>query len=245
VRILFLCVCWMLMPSDADACTCSSSFPGPSPAELTRQAKNELKEAFAVFVGQPIAMNTLMVRLRVESVWKGELGSQIVMPTGAEVTPDGSIRSSTCDMSFSTDHVYLVFAYGKTLETMKAHACGFTAPLQFTKLPDVLDRIVKRHEPPSVMSARDLVFVVGDIARPGLVAWREGLTVADAVALAGGRVPARHPEFAHLNGSSRVIRWRKAREEFPALAPTVLLPDDQLSIVSEVSGKESTGRRRQ
>ncbi|GMV23201.1 MAG: hypothetical protein AMXMBFR57_31500 [Acidimicrobiia bacterium] len=65
----------------------------------------------------------------------------------------------------------------------------------------MLDDISRRRPPsPSVMAAR-LVAVVGSVRSPGLVEWREGLIVADAISLAGGVIPPPRPEFARLTSS--------------------------------------------
>ena len=72
---------------------------GRSRQMVVERLARDLKGAFAVFVGEPIAGNSLTVRLRVRHVWKGELGAEVVMSTGAKATADGLIRSSSCDVS--------------------------------------------------------------------------------------------------------------------------------------------------
>jgi hypothetical protein len=77
---------WLAVPTDAYSCTCVSLRPGPTPAELTRQVREQLGKARAVFIGEPVASNTLTYRLRVQAVLKGGLGSEAVMAAGAEAT---------------------------------------------------------------------------------------------------------------------------------------------------------------
>lgn len=55
----------------AQACICVGS-PDPKGAvELTNELKSDLDAAFVVFVGEPIARNSLTIRFRVNAVWKG------------------------------------------------------------------------------------------------------------------------------------------------------------------------------
>jgi hypothetical protein len=195
-----------------------------------------LEAAHAVVIGEPIAKNALTVRLRVQSVWKGELGSEVVMSTGAEATSDGHIRASTCDVNFDIGRVYLVFGNGKTPATMKAHACSFTGPpdIQLVKL---LDGLVQRRQPSMAVVVKPTVVVVGSVRNPGLVEWREGLTVEEAVKLAGGAVPPVRPDFAELGLTSQIIRWRATREVYPAAPKAVLLRDDELGVAGDMTRK--------
>jgi hypothetical protein len=204
---------------------------------LTRGLKNDLDKALAVFVGEPIARNSLTLRLRVQSVWKGALGTEVVMSTGAEAAPDGLIHSSSCDFTFSLGETYLVFGHGKTPETMKAYACTFTG-MPDTQLLDLLDGLVPRRPPSALVTARRLVAVVGSVRSPGLFEWTEGMTVAQAVALAGGAVPPVSIEFAELRLPSKIVRWRKVhREDHPALPTAPLLPDDELFVAGDMLRK--------
>jgi hypothetical protein len=76
-RILLAALCWGVTSPDAFACVCVGSLEPPSTVMLAEQAQRELDESLAVFVGVPIALNTLTVRLRVESVWTGGLGREL------------------------------------------------------------------------------------------------------------------------------------------------------------------------
>jgi hypothetical protein len=202
-------------------------------SELSRRLERDLKGAFAVFVGEPVARNSLNVRLRVQHVWKGELGSELVMSTGAEATTDGLIRSSSCDVSFAFGQTYLIFGHGKTLETMKAHSCSFTGPVNILIL-DLLDALVPRRGPSPFVSAKKFVAVVGSVRTPGLVNWRKGLTVAEAVQLAGGAVPPIRAEFKQLGLVSSVVRWQFTRQHYPADRALELLPDDEIFVAGDM-----------
>lgn len=242
-RLLLAGVCCLTAASDVLACVCGGrTSEAPSAAELRRKLRNELSNSLAVFVGEPIAGNSLTVRMRVESVWKGDVGPEVVMSTGAEATPDGLIRSSSCDVRFAFGHVYLIFGDGKTLETMKAHHCSFTGLARDNPWLKLLDGLVERRPPSGSLPPRRLVAVVGSVRNPGVVEWREGLTVADAVTLAGGSVPPLRPEFAQYRLTSVVVRWRRAvREVHPALPTTPLLPDDELFVAGEMIAGDPDG----
>ena len=95
-QILVTSICWTLLPADATACTCSGDGKPPTAAELIRQVRGQLNDGLAVFIGEPVSMNVLTVRFRVQSLWKGDLGSEVVMARRAEPTSDGLISSNTC-----------------------------------------------------------------------------------------------------------------------------------------------------
>jgi hypothetical protein len=232
LRVLFtVAVTSILVAPDAFACVCAGDPEQPSVSELSRRLKNDLNDALAVFIGEPVAKNSLTIRLRVQHAWKGELGTEVVMSTGAEATPDGLIQSSSCDVSFAFGQVYLVFGHGKTPETMKARSCSFTGPVNILIL-GLLDELVPRRPPSPLVAAKRFVAVVGSVRSPGLVNWREGLTVAEAVQLAGGAVPPIRAEFEQL--ASGVVRWQFVRERYPALPTFTLLPDDEVFVAGDM-----------
>jgi hypothetical protein len=231
IALLFLAG-GLVAPTDAFACVCGAGATAPAPSELTRQVQRDMDAARAVFIGEPIAGNSLALRFRVQSVWKGELGQEVVMSTGAEPTADGLISSSSCDFSFRDGEVYVVFASGPSHTQMRAHSCTFTSLLEHSRVLGTLDGITRRRPPsPSVRTAQK-VAVLGSVRNQGLFEWREGLTVADAIILAGGVVPPPRPEYAGLG--SRVRRGRKGREELPAAASMLLLPDDEVFVAGPI-----------
>jgi hypothetical protein len=232
--LLILVVGSILVAPDAFACVCTGDPEQPSVSELSRRLKRDLKGALAVFVGEPIARNSLTVRLRVQHVWKGELGGEVVMSTGAEATPDGLIRSSSCDVSLVFGQAYLIFGHGKTLETMKAHSCSFAGAVNIPIL-NLLDALVPRRAPSPSVAAKMFVAVIGSVRTPGLVSWREGLTVAEAVQLAGGAIPPIRAEFEQLGLVSSVVRWQFARQRYPADPGLALLADDEVFIAGDMN----------
>jgi protein involved in polysaccharide export with SLBB domain len=90
------------------------------------------------------------------------------------------------------------------------------------------------------VAAAQVVAVVGSVRSPGLVAWREGLTVADAIQLAGGAIPPVRQEFVGL--ASKVRRVRQVIEDYEALLTTVLLPNDQLFVAGPMRVETKTHR---
>lgn len=158
------------------------------------------------------------------------------MSTGAEATADGLIRSTSCDPSFAFGRAYLVFANGTSHETMRAHGCSFTGQLGDGGLLTLLDGIVSRRQPSPDVVARDFVAVVGSVRTPGLVGWRPGMTVADALELAGGAIAPVRREFAELKLTSSISRNRIGdSNSFPALPSTPLRPDDSLFVAGDLA----------
>ena len=184
--MLAVAACWGAAVRSVDACVCAG-YTDVSPERQKRELKSEIDSARAVFVGELIARNSLMLRFRVQSVWKGDVGTEVVMSTGSRANSDGSITSSSCDVSFTFGSAYIVLAHGKTPEAMKAHACSSTGPVTAESLT-ALDALVKRRPPSAEVVPRQLVAVIGTVRNPGVVEWKPGLTVAQALALAGGPV---------------------------------------------------------
>jgi len=224
-----------LLPANAEGCSCVGTPDPPGALQLTRELETEVHKAFAVFIGEPIARNALTIRFRVNAVWKGDLGTEVVMSTGSKAMEDGTIMSSSCDASFLLAKVYLVFAYGENLETMAARQCSFTSELRDGGILTLLDGIAPRRHASADIAPRAFVAVVGNVRKPGLVDWQPGMTVADALQLAGGVAPRIRKELAYLVPMSLVMRTRiGASDRFPASATTALQPDDQLAVASDL-----------
>jgi len=235
VTAIVLLVCsWLAIPADASACVCAPPPPGTSPSEFARQVRQQMGEALAVFVGEPVAWNQLTYRFRVQSVWKGDLGPEVVMSSGNEPTADGLVRGSSCNFGFRVGQTYLVFAYGTTHLQMKAHSCTFTTSIEHSQVSlSMLDAIAPRRQPAASIPADQVVAVVGSVRKPGLIRWRAGMTVAMAIEEAGGAVAPVRADFSGLK--PKVFRGREDGQEYEALPTTVLLPDDQLFVAGPTS----------
>lgn len=222
---------WLAVPTDAYSCACAAASPRPPSAdEVRRNVRDRLDRARAAFIGEVVASNQLTYRFSVESVWKGDLGPEVVMASGAEALSNGLIGNSSCSYSFRTGQRYLVFAFGESHLQMRAYECDLTttAPLGQATI-NVLDAIQPRREPSTSIAADRVVAVIGNVNRPGLIPWRPGMTVADAIEAAGGVVP-QVPDYA-TEARSTVTRGSSPNKQEEALPSTPLQPDDQLSVV--------------
>jgi len=94
---------------------------------LEAHIARELKASRAVFAGKVIALDRFIVTMRIDTVWKGDVGAVIEFSTGATRISDGTFTASSCDYRFEEGAQYLVFASGTSDRTMKAENCGFTA----------------------------------------------------------------------------------------------------------------------
>lgn len=68
--------------------------------------------ASAVFSGEVVALDTFMVKFKVDKLWKGDFSDEITMSTGAKDNGDGTYTSSSCDYNFKLGEKYLVYAQG-------------------------------------------------------------------------------------------------------------------------------------
>ena len=113
----------------ARACVCFLSPEKATPEAARAALVKDFNEASAVFTGEVVALDALRVTLKVEKLWKGNLGDEVVMPTGARKNDDGTYSVSSCDYTFARGEKYLIFAYGDSAETMRARACTRTKAL--------------------------------------------------------------------------------------------------------------------
>jgi hypothetical protein len=129
---------------EAEACACVAR--EMSPEQNRQDLVEQLGKAFAVFSGEVVRLDAFSVQFRLEDVWKGEFGEHIVMPINAGQNPDGTVAYSSCDYGFQVGRKYLVFAYGKSASTMRAHSCTRTTELQpaTAETIELLDKIGKR-----------------------------------------------------------------------------------------------------
>jgi hypothetical protein len=115
----------------AFACECPP--PGVPVGKSRPQAMREalvedLNAAFAVFAGEVVELDTFKVKFKVNRIWKGGFGEEVVMRTGAEKHGRG-VSINGCDYSFELGGKYLVYAYGGSAAEMKAGVCSRTKEL--------------------------------------------------------------------------------------------------------------------
>lgn len=162
------------------------------------------------------------------------------MSTGALPTRDHLTIVSTCDYSFGSGGDFLVFADGPSPASMKAHACGETRTIAHAaETMNHLDAIAPRRAPSAGVDPNRSVAVVGFVRNPGVVPWTPGMTVAEAISLAGGISPAEPrwrdtlpPDVVdRILGHSRVVRGDGSKTiQIRVALTTPVLCDDELII---------------
>lgn len=119
---------WLAAADPALGCVCSLSPRALTPEEARAALVKDFNEAFAIFTAEVVGGDTFTVKFKVGKLWKGGLGDEIVMPTGAKKRDDMTYINS-CDYTFRRGESYLVFAYGESAEKMQARACTRTKVL--------------------------------------------------------------------------------------------------------------------
>jgi hypothetical protein len=140
---------WLCSPTSSrdGRCTCVELYPPPGPAQFKLGVQDNIDRAVAVFLGEVVTREQLVVVLSVEKIWKGAIGKTVRMQV-ATPRSDGLIEWDTCDYGFGPDKKHLVFAESTPDGAMKARMCRLTAPMpQAAKTVRVLDDLVKSRRP--------------------------------------------------------------------------------------------------
>ena len=117
----------------------------PYPITFEQTIQNAYKSSFAVFSGVVRSQTTETARISVTSVWKGKLGTEVAMSTGARDNGDGTISLLSESFSFRDGEHYLIFAYGTSAESLSTSVCVPTGTLtNSNRTIAVLNQIVKR-----------------------------------------------------------------------------------------------------
>jgi len=152
--IVTVMVLVLLVPAaPAAACACVANPPPSSlspEAEaawqletLRRNVATEFDRAAAVFSGEVLADNVGTVRFKLARAWKGDLPAEFDMDTGYRENADGSVSFNSCDYLFKVGSTYVVFAFGKSIRTMKASSCTQTSELpRAGRTVEALDALV-------------------------------------------------------------------------------------------------------
>jgi hypothetical protein len=114
----------------AGACVCFTTAETQTPEQARAALVKDYNGARAVFAGRVVALDALRVRFKLDKVWKGDLGDELLMSTGAIDNGDGTHTATSCDFEFVAGREYLVFAYGESAEKMQAQQCTRTRLLQ-------------------------------------------------------------------------------------------------------------------
>ena len=144
--VLALSLCSPSSPRDG-RCACVERYPPPTPAQLRSGVQEAVNSAVAVFVGEVVTRESLVVVLKVDRVWKGAIGKTVRMQVVAP-RPDGLIEYDTCDYDFAPDKKHLVFAEATPDGGLKARKCRTTAPMpRSAQTIRILDDLVKSWRP--------------------------------------------------------------------------------------------------
>src|SRR4051812_40928451 len=81
----------LLLASDAVlGCVCGLSTEKTTPEQARTMLFKDYSNSFAVFSGQVIAVDRFKVKFKVDKLWKGDFGDEIVLSTGAIDNGDGT-----------------------------------------------------------------------------------------------------------------------------------------------------------
>jgi hypothetical protein len=83
----------------------------PSAAESSAALVKDFNGAAAIFSGKLVEADRLKLKFKVDKVWKGDVGKEFVISTGAKRYDDESYVTSSCDYNFKLGEKYLIFAY--------------------------------------------------------------------------------------------------------------------------------------
>ena len=102
-------------------CVCVTD-PHPSEEKAKEIRRLAYDNAPAIFTGKVVRLDAYAVTFRVEKRWKGDLGSEVVLSTGAVPGFDGTPLPEECSYQFRLDQEYLVYGYGAG-NKLKANIC--------------------------------------------------------------------------------------------------------------------------
>lgn len=112
---------------DGYACSCV-----PFGEESVQQQVSKAKtNAQAVFVGKVLQIikkpekHEIVVKLKVENLWKGYLSKEVTVSTGAD--------SALCGYNFEVGQSYLIYAGGADVNNLQTNICTRTAKFSAAK----------------------------------------------------------------------------------------------------------------
>lgn len=127
----------------ADACVCTGV--PMNRLQQKNHLRDEVTKAVAVFVGRVVITSELQATLAVTDTWKGDLPAMVTMPTGSRREAGGVIVDNSCDWRYRAGQRYLIFAYGSSVQSMKARQCTPTTLLDFAApTMSILDELTPR-----------------------------------------------------------------------------------------------------
>jgi len=118
-----------LIFTNIDAYACSCVLRGNEP--LKQQVNRAKKDSSAVFSGKVLEVIKkpenfqVVVKLRVENLWKGNLSKEVTVLTGSD--------SALCGYQFEVGQSYLIYASGADVNNLQTNICTRTANLSAAK----------------------------------------------------------------------------------------------------------------
>lgn len=113
--------------TEVSACSCLP-FGEESVAQQVNQAKNDARVVFSGRVLEVIRKpesSSVVVKLRTEKSWKGNVSKRISISTGAD--------SALCGFNFEVGKSYLIYAQGADANNLQTNICTRTAGLANAK----------------------------------------------------------------------------------------------------------------
>ena len=127
-KLLFTITCFVsvVVFGQVMAQACSCELPQAN-STLKRQVRTAYKSSLAVFVGRVIDVvslsetHSVIVKMRVDRSWKGNLQNEVTLATGQ--------GGGDCGYKFEVGQSYLVYAYGPDVTRLSTNICQRTAAL--------------------------------------------------------------------------------------------------------------------
>jgi hypothetical protein len=111
------------------ACSCVGEPGKRSQKQVKVAIAREFNEAASVFSGEVIALDTLTVRFKLITMWKGNAFDEFTISTGTKKISEDRYLISSCDYNFKVGEKYLVYARTTDDNQLVAHACTRTRAL--------------------------------------------------------------------------------------------------------------------
>lgn len=124
--LVFIAVVSLGSSQSVFACVCVSEPGKLSEKQIKEAITREFNESDSVFSGEVVALDTLTVKFKLITMWKGDAFEELTMSTGTKKTSQGTYRSWSCDYNFKVGEKYLVYARADEDNQLVARACTRT-----------------------------------------------------------------------------------------------------------------------
>lgn len=95
--------------------------------EYRKGIRDEFEPGQIDSAGRPLGYETMIVKFKVESWWKGDLASSIFLVTGQSRYSDGTRSTNSCEFDFQKGKTYIVFAaLNKAAAMPQTNSCSST-----------------------------------------------------------------------------------------------------------------------